>query len=80
MMYNKLNVFHWHITDSDSFPLELQSYPEITQFGAFSAEEVYSIADVAEIVNYAMIRGVRIIPEVDSPGHSHSWSLSPNLS
>jgi len=27
LMYQKLNVLHLHLTDSDSFPLELQSYP-----------------------------------------------------
>ena len=26
-MYNKANVLHWHITDEDSFPLELASRP-----------------------------------------------------
>jgi hexosaminidase len=36
MMYNKLNVFHWHIVDEDSFPLILDSHPEIAQYGAFS--------------------------------------------
>lgn len=30
MMYNKLNVLHWHIVDSDSFPLQLQSHPELS--------------------------------------------------
>lgn len=29
MMYNKMNVFHWHIVDDDSFPLELKSHPEM---------------------------------------------------
>ena len=24
LMYNKLNVLHWHITDADSFPLEIK--------------------------------------------------------
>ena len=36
MMYNKLSVFHWHITDEDAFPLILDSHPEIAQYAAFS--------------------------------------------
>lgn len=29
MMYNKFNAFHWHVVDEDSFPLELESHPEL---------------------------------------------------
>jgi len=29
MMYNKLSVLHWHITDDESFPIELPSIPEM---------------------------------------------------
>ena len=36
MMYNKLSVFHWHITDEDSFPLILESHPEIAEHASFS--------------------------------------------
>ena len=36
MMYNKLNILHWHIVDEDSFPLILDSHPEIAQYAAFS--------------------------------------------
>lgn len=36
MMYNKMNVLHWHITDDDSFPLVLESHPELSQSGAFN--------------------------------------------
>jgi len=37
-MYNKLNVFHWHITDSESFPILLPSHPNIALGGAFSED------------------------------------------
>ena len=37
LSYNKMNVFHWHITDTHSFPLKLKSVPELAQFGAYSA-------------------------------------------
>ena len=42
----KFNVFHWHIVDDDSFPLLLESYPNITFHGAFKADQVYTKADV----------------------------------
>lgn len=31
MAASKLNVLHWHITDSQSFPLELESLPNMTK-------------------------------------------------
>ncbi|KAJ3276686.1 hypothetical protein HK104_003643 [Borealophlyctis nickersoniae] len=37
---------------------------------AYSRREVYSQADVRHIVQYARERGVRVIPEIDMPGHS----------
>jgi len=79
MSYNKLNVLHWHITDDESFPIELQSFPEITKTGAYSSDEIFSSADVHEIVKYATEKGIRIIPEIDSPGHCRSWGQSDTL-
>lgn len=80
MLYSKLNVLHLHLTDSQSFPLQLASYPNITFHGAYSAEEVYSAADMQQLVAYAARRGVRIVPEIDSPGHARAWGLAPELS
>lgn len=68
MSYNKLNVFHWHITDSHSFPLVLPSEPELAGKGAYLTEMVYTPADVRRIVEYGMEFGVRVMPEIDMPG------------
>ena len=38
MMYNKMNVLHWHLVDEDSFPVILDSHPEIAKYAAFSPE------------------------------------------
>jgi hexosaminidase len=65
----KLNVFHWHITDSQSFPIEIKSQPDLSRNGAYSAEQVYSSKDVKDVVEFAKIRGIRVIPEYDSPAH-----------
>ncbi|XP_036337768.1 chitooligosaccharidolytic beta-N-acetylglucosaminidase-like [Rhagoletis pomonella] len=65
----KLNTFHWHITDSQSFPLEIKSHPELHRFGAYSPSKVYTHDKISEIVQYGLIRGIRVVPEFDAPAH-----------
>ena len=48
------NVLHWHIVDSQSFPIEIPSYPKLWD-GAYSALERYTMADAAEIVRQVMV-------------------------
>jgi hexosaminidase len=48
-----MSVFHWHITDSQSFPLNVTQYPELAEYGAYSSSEIYSPSDVQEITAYA---------------------------
>ena len=73
MALSKLNVLHWHMVDSQSWPLEISAYPEMTK-DAYSRNEVFSQATLKEIISYAAARAVRIIPEVDMPGHaSAGW-------
>lgn len=74
MGMNKLNVFHWHITDSHSFPLVVPSEPELAGKGAYGNEMMYSPADVQEIVEYGLEHGVRVVPEIDMPAHTGSWA------
>ncbi|XP_068642733.1 beta-hexosaminidase 2 [Aristolochia californica] len=74
MSDNKLNVFHWHITDSHSFPLVLPSEPDLAGKGSYGPEMVYKPSDVKRVVEYGMSRGVRVIPEIDAPGHTGSWA------
>lgn len=77
---SKMNVLHWHMTDGQSWPIVLESVPEMIK-GAYSNEEVYTKQDIKRIVEYAYVRGVRIVPEIDSPGHSYEgWKdVDPDL-
>jgi len=78
MSYNKMNTLHWHITDTHSFPIEIPSVPELSQYGAYSEERVYSHKDVRAIVNHGLIHGVRILPEFDQPAHcGEGWQWGP---
>ncbi|EEH43040.1 uncharacterized protein PADG_07860 [Paracoccidioides brasiliensis Pb18] len=71
MALAKLNVLHWHLYDSQSWPIKMNSYPEMTN-DAYSPREVYTAQDIKRIVEYARARAIRVIPEADLPGHSAS--------
>lgn len=74
MSMNKLNVFHWHITDSHSFPLVLPSEPALAEKGAYGEKMMYTPEDVKKVVEFGMEYGIRILPEIDMPGESTNVS------
>ncbi|RKP08074.1 N-acetylhexosaminidase [Thamnocephalis sphaerospora] len=81
MASTKLNVFHWHIVDAQSFPLASEALPELSEKGAYAPDLVYTRQDVDRVVQYARDRGIRVIPEFDTPGHAYAWGLAyPELS
>lgn len=44
----------------------------MTLYGAYSQEKVYYPTQVQDLVRYALIRGVKVIPEIDAPSHAGS--------
>ncbi|KAK7273097.1 hypothetical protein RIF29_14143 [Crotalaria pallida] len=79
MSYAKFNVLHWHIIDEQSFPLEIPTYPELWK-GSYTKWERYTVEDAYEIVNFAKVRGINVMAEVDVPGHAESWGAGyPDL-
>merc|ERR1711899_588247 len=76
MSYDKLNVFHWHITDTHSFPFYSRRVPQLTMHGVYSPRQVYTPEDVRDIVEFARLRGVRVLPEFDAPAHvGNGWQF-----
>ncbi len=74
MGHYKLNVLHLHLTDDQAWRIDLPSRPELVRRS--SARSVggdpggsYSAADWDEILAYARARAVRVVPEIDVPGH-----------
>lgn len=79
----RMNVLHLHLTDSQSFPIQLEdvtlpsgrvlALSALSKKGAFGETKVYSREDLRTIVQYAMNRGIEVIPEIDMPAHALSW-------
>ncbi|WP_164852340.1 beta-N-acetylhexosaminidase [Rheinheimera riviphila] len=63
----KLNVLHWHLTDDQGWRFESLSYSKLTQF---AGGEFYTQAQMRELVSYAAKLGIRVVPEIDLPGHA----------
>ncbi|CAG7728122.1 unnamed protein product [Allacma fusca] len=84
MSYNKLNVFHWHIIDDQSFPFVSRTFPELSDKGAYiPGVLIYDPPTVQDIIEEARLRGIRVVFEFDTPGHtlvfkkSHPELLTP---
>ncbi|PYH49898.1 beta-N-acetylhexosaminidase [Aspergillus saccharolyticus JOP 1030-1] len=71
MALSKLNVLHWHLDDTQSWPVQIDSHPEMV-LDAYSPREIFTHADLRSVVAYARARAIRVIPEVDMPSHSSS--------
>ncbi|KAK2626073.1 hypothetical protein QTJ16_004335 [Diplocarpon rosae] len=69
---NKFNRLHIHMTDSQSWPLDIPALPDLSKRGAYQTGLSYSPSDFKKIQTYAVARGVEIIVEFDMPGHTTS--------
>ncbi|KAB8346070.1 hypothetical protein FH972_023122 [Carpinus fangiana] len=80
LAYNKMNRLHLHITDAQSWPLEIPALPELSAKGAYGPGMTYSPADVQRIYTYGALLGVAVVMEIDQPGHTSSiWHSHPEL-
>jgi hexosaminidase len=67
----KMNVLHWHLSDDQGFRVESKKFPKLAGDGS---EGMYYTQDqIRDLIAYAHDRGIRVVPEFDTPGHSRSW-------
>lgn len=75
----KLNTFHWHLVDNPAWRIEIKKYPRLTQVGSCGDYDhplgtgpcqFYTQKEIRDIVAYAQKRYVRMLPEIEIPGHS----------
>lgn len=80
LAWNKFNRLHVHITDGQSWPMDIPALPELSQKGAYQLGLSYSPSDIAEIQMYGKMRGVEVYLEIDMPGHTSAVALAyPDL-
>lgn len=86
MAHHKINKLHFHLTDDEGWRVEILSHPELAEVGGFRGGDspvaaiygkwgeryggYYTQQELRDIVEYAAVRNVEIIPEIDLPGHS----------
>ncbi|WP_426594450.1 beta-N-acetylhexosaminidase [Cellulomonas sp. McL0617] len=88
MAHYKLNVLHLHLSDDQGWRLQVRSRPQLTRLSSSTSVNgdpggYYSADDYADIVAFASARGVRVVPEIDVPGHvnaaTHAYgNLTPS--
>jgi len=81
----KINTFHWHLTDDQGWRLEIKKYPKLAKISAWrkgtqvaKTDETdnkpyggfYTQDQVKEVVAYATQRYIRVMPEIEMPGHA----------
>ena len=74
MAFVKMNVFHWHLTDDQGFRVEVKSHPLLHENGSDGL--YYTQAQIKDVVAYASDLGIRVVPELDVPGHATSWLVA----
>jgi hexosaminidase len=71
----KLNILHLHLIDDAGWRIEIKKYPKLTSVGGFRGKNenrsggYYTQEEIKEIVEYARVRGVEVIPEIELPAH-----------
>lgn len=61
----KMNVLHWHLTDDQGWRIESKKFPALHEVSG----KWYTHDEIRDIVEFARLRGIEVVPEIDMPGH-----------
>ena len=96
LAYHKINKLRLHLTDDEAWRIEIKSHPELAELGGYRGGDspvwprygkwsekwggYYTQEDMREIIDYAKVRNIEVIPEIDLPGHSLTMaSIHPEI-
>lgn len=71
----KINVFHWHLTENQSWRLESKLFPMLNDSVNTTRMPgcYYTLEEARELVEFCRMHGMMLIPEIDMPGHSAAF-------
>ena len=75
MAVYKMNMLQLHLVDDSGWRLEIKKYPRLTEVGAWGGKEphrlggYYTQDEMRELISYAAVRNVQIVPEIEFPAH-----------
>ncbi|MBC8616875.1 family 20 glycosylhydrolase [Parabacteroides faecis] len=71
----KINVFHWHLTENQSWRLESKIFPMLNDsiHTTRMPGKYYTLEEAKELVEFCKRHQVLLIPEFDMPGHSAAF-------
>lgn len=71
----KINTFHFHLTEYHGWRLESKKYPELQSLKTFTRKpgKFYTQKEFKQLVDFCWARGITVIPEFDTPGHSDAF-------
>lgn len=96
LAYHRINKLHLHLADDEGWRIEIRSHPELTEIGGFRGGDspvravygkwdekyggYFTQEEMRDLIGYAAVRNIEIIPEIDLPGHSRNIaSVHPEI-
>ena len=71
----KINVFHWHLTENQSWRLQSKIFPMLNDSVNTTRMpgKYYTLEEAKDLVAFCKAHNILLIPEFDMPGHSEAF-------